>query len=70
MPSDKIKIIAYFITQYANGEIDYTQAGFNARLKAHQSVNPAFNADVEFAKDTCYRDIPSVGNNLFNPAES
>ena len=43
------------ITQYANGEIDYTKAEFDARVKIYQSVNPAFNPDEEFAKDTCYR---------------
>ena len=61
-------IIAEVITQYANGEIDYTKAEFNARVKIYQSVNPAFNPDEEFAKDTCYRDIPSVDNSLFTIA--
>ena len=61
-------IIADVITQYANGEIDYIKAGFNARVKIYQSVNPAFNPDEEFAKDTCYRDIPSVDNSLFTIA--
>ncbi len=58
-------IIAEVITQYANGEIDYAKAEFDARVKIYQSVNPAFNPDEEFAKDTCYRDIPSVDNSLF-----
>ena len=61
-------IIADVITQYASGEIDYTKADFNARVKIYQSVNPAFNPDKEFAKDTCYRDIPSVDNSLFTIA--
>ena len=61
-------IIADVITQYANGEIDYAKAEFNARVKIYQSVNPAFNPDEEFAKDTCYRDIPSVDNSLFTIA--
>ena len=61
-------IIAEVITQYANGEIDYTKAEFNARVKIYQSVNPAFNPDEEFAKDTCYRDIPSVDNGMFTIA--
>ena len=39
------------------------------KLKLMQeSVNPAFNPDEEFAKDTCYRDIPSVDNSLFTIA--
>ena len=61
-------IVADVITQYANGEIDYAKAEFNARAKIYQSVNPAFNPDEEFAKDTCYRDIPSVDNSLFTIA--
>ena len=31
-------IIAEVITQYANGEIDYTKAEFNARVKIYQFV--------------------------------
>ena len=61
-------IIAEVITQYASGEIDYTKAEFNARVKIYQFVNPTFNPDEEFAKDTCYRDIPSVDNGMFTIA--
>ncbi len=61
-------IIADVITQCSNGEIDYTTAEFNARVKIYQSVNPAFNPDEEFAKDTYYRDIPAVDNSLFTIA--
>jgi len=66
---EKVRVIIEdVITQYANGEIDYIKAGFNARVKIYQSVNPAFNPDEEFVKDTCYRDIPSVDNSLFTIA--
>ncbi len=61
-------IIAEVITKYANGEIDYTKAEFNARVKIYQSVNPAFYPDEEFAKDTCYRDIPPIDNGMFTIA--
>ena len=61
-------VIADVITQYANGEIDYNKAEFNARVQIYQSVNPAFNPDEEFAKDSCYRDIPSVDSSLFTRA--
>lgn len=61
-------IIAEVITQYANGEFDYTKAEFNARVKIYQSVNLAFNPDEEFAKDTCYRDIPPIDNGMFTIA--
>ena len=61
-------VIADVITQYANGEIDYNKAEFNARVKIYQSVNSSFNPDKEFAKDSCYRDIPSADNSLFTIA--
>mgnify|MGYP000479738722 CR=1 FL=1 len=47
------------------GEIDYTKAEFNARVKIYQSINPTFNPDEEFAKDSYYRDIPAVDNGIF-----
>ena len=46
-------IIAPIIEDYKSGKITYTEAEFNARIAIYQSVNPAFNPDVEFAKDTC-----------------
>lgn len=61
-------IIAEVITKYANGEIDYTKAEFSARVKIYQSVNPAFNPEEEFTKDTCYRDIPAIDNGMFTIA--
>lgn len=65
----KVKaIIAEVIAQYANGEIDYTEAEWDARVKIYQSVNPAFNPDMEFVKDTCYRDMPPVDSSLFTIA--
>ena len=57
-------IIAPVIEDYKSGKITYTEAEFNARIAIYQSVNPAFNPDVEFAKDSCYRDIPSVDSSL------
>lgn len=63
---EKVKnIIAEVIMQYANGEIDYTKAEFNARVKIYQSINPTFNPDEEFAKDSYYRDIPAIDNGIF-----
>ena len=58
-------IIAPVIEDYKSGKITYTEAEFNARIAIYQSVNPVFNPDVEFAKDICYRDIPSVDSGLF-----
>lgn len=61
-------IIADVVTQYTNREVDYTKACFNAYVKIYQSVTPHFNPDEEFAKDICYRDIPSVDSSLFTIA--
>lgn len=58
-------IIAPVIGDYKSGSITYTEAEYNARIAIYQSVNPAFNPDIDFAKDTCYRDIPSVDSSLF-----
>ncbi len=58
-------LIADVITKYKNGEIDYDKACFECRVKIYQSVNPSFNPDAEFAKDSCYRDIPAVDTSLF-----
>lgn len=62
------KIIADVINDYKNGKIDYNKACFTARVKIYQSINPNFNPDVEYAKDSCYRDIPSVDCSLFTIA--
>ena len=58
-------IIAPVIKDYKSGKITYAEAGFNARTKIYQSVNPSFNPDVEYMKDPMSRDIPSVDNSLF-----
>ena len=62
-------IIAEVITQYANGEIDYNTACFNAQTKIYQSVYPAFDPNEEFSKDSCYRDIPPIDSSLITIAK-
>ena len=58
-------LIAPIIDDYKIGKIDYNKACFETRVKIYQSINPCFNSDVEFAEDTCYRDIPAVDSSLF-----
>ena len=58
-------IISDVIEKYKNGILDYSQACKNARIKICQSVNPSFDYDAEYAKDSCYRDIPAVDSSLF-----
>ena len=48
--------------------IDYNEAKKRAYEKIYQSVDASFDYDIEFAKDTCYRNIPSVDNSLFTIA--
>lgn len=36
--------------------------------KIYQSVNISFNYDEQFSLDTCYRDIPAVGMEMFTVA--
>lgn len=58
-------IIQSVIDDYLSGKIDYQTAAKKARIMIYKSINPSFDSDVEFAKDTCYRDIPSVDSSLF-----
>ena len=61
-------IIAPIIEEYKLGKIDYNEAKKRAYEKIYQSVDASFDYDREFAKDTCYRNIPSVDNSLFTIA--
>ena len=49
-------------------KIDYIEAKKRSYEKIYQSVDASFDYDAEFAKDTCYRNIPSVDNSLFTIA--
>ena len=63
---EKVRVIINTVIEdYKSGKITYSEAEFNARTKIYQSVNPSFNPDVEYMKDSIYRDIPSVDNSLF-----
>ena len=61
-------IIAPVIEEYKLGKIDYDEATKRAYEKIYQSVDASFDYDREFAKDTCYRNIPPVDNSLFTIA--
>ena len=58
-------IISSVIDEYVAERIDYQTAAKNVHIRIYQSVNPSFNPEVEFSKDTCYRDIPAVDSGLF-----
>ena len=63
---EKVKyIISSEIKMFQNGTLEYQQACKNAREKIYQSVNSSFNYDAEYAKDSCYRDIPTVDSSMF-----
>ena len=61
-------LISDVLKEYKLGRIDYNEAKKRAYEKIYQSVDASFNYDTEFAKDTCYRNIPSVDNSLFTIA--
>ena len=61
-------LIPDVLEAYNLGRIDYNEAKKRAYEKIYQSVDASFNYDREFAKDTCYRNIPSVDNSLFTIA--
>ena len=66
---DKVRsLISDVLEEYKLGRIDYNEAKKRAYEKIYQSVDASFDYDTELAKDTCYRDIPSVDNSLFTIA--
>ena len=63
---DWLKILlADTITEVENG-MDVNTAIKEAHTKIYQSINPAFNPEVQFSIDTCYRDIPAVDMAVYN----
>lgn len=66
---DKVRqLISDVLREYKLGKVDYNEAKKQAYEKIYQSVDASFDYDREFAKDTCYRNIPSVDNSLFTIA--
>ena len=61
-------IISEVLEEYKLGRMDYNEAKKRAYEKIYQSIDASFDYDREFAKDTCYRSIPSVDNSLFTIA--
>lgn len=60
-------LLADLITEVQNGK-DYNEAQKEAYIKIYQSVDTSFNYDEQFSLDTCYRDIPAIGNEKFTVA--
>ena len=66
---DKVRhLISDVLEEYKLGRIDYNEAKKRSYEKIYKSVDASFDYDREFAKDTCYRNIPSVDNSLFTIA--
>ncbi len=66
---DKVRhLISDVLEEYKLGRMDYDEAKKRAYEKIYQSIDASFDYDTEFAKDTCYRNIPSVDNSLFTIA--
>ena len=63
---DRLKVLlADTITEVENG-LDINTAIKEAYTKIYRSINPAFNPEVQFSLDTCYRDIPAVDMAVYN----
>ena len=62
------QLISEVLEAYKLGIIDFNEAKKRAYEKVYQSVDASFDYDREFAKDTCYRNIPPVDNSLFTIA--
>lgn len=66
---DKVRrLISDVLEEYKFGRMDYNEAKKRSYEKIYQAVDASFDYDREFAKDTCYRNIPSVDNSLFTIA--
>ncbi len=55
------------ITEVENG-MDMNTAIKAAYEKIYQTADATFNYDEQFSLDTCYRDIPAVGMEMFTVA--
>ncbi len=65
---EELKVmLADLIAEVQNGK-DYTQAVKEAYEIIYKSVDVSFNYNEQFSLDTCYRDIPTVGNEKFTVA--
>ncbi|MDD6763476.1 MAG: hypothetical protein PUD92_07615 [Clostridiales bacterium] len=63
---DRLKILlADTIADVENG-LDLFTATKQAHTKIYQSINPAFDSEVQFSIDTCYRDIPAIDMAVYN----
>ncbi|MGN0164018.1 MAG: ParB N-terminal domain-containing protein [Candidatus Ornithomonoglobus sp.] len=64
LDDDKV-LLADTITEVENG-LDLVTATKEAHTKIYQSINPAFDPEVQFSIDTRYRDIPAVDMAVYN----
>ena len=66
--AEELKVLlADVITAVQNG-MDIDTATKTAYEKIYQSADTSFNYDEQFSLDTCYRDIPAVGMEMFTVA--
>ena len=65
---EQLKVLLADIIKEVENGMDMDTAIKAAYEKIYQSVNPTFNYDEQFSLDTCYRDIPAVGMEMFTVA--
>lgn len=61
-------LLADLIIEVQNGK-DYMEAVKEAYIRIYKSVDTSFNYDEQFSLDTCYRNIPAVGMEMFTVAK-
>ena len=65
---EQLKVLLADIIKEVENGMNMDTAIKAAYEKIYQSVNPTFNYDEQFSLDTCYRDIPAVGMEMFTVA--
>ena len=65
---EELKVLLADLIIEVQNRKDYMEAVKEAYIRIYKSVNPSFDYDEQFSLDTCYRDIPAVGNEKFTVA--
>ncbi len=65
---EELKVLLADLITAVQNEKEYMEAVREAYEIIYQSADASFNYDEQFSLDTCYRDIPAVGNEKFTVA--
>ena len=65
---EELKVLIADVITAVQNVMDIDTATNTDYEKIYQSADPSFNYDEQFSLDTCYRDIPAVGMEMFTVA--